>query len=352
MEEDTNKEIKKLFAAAQKIEMPEIPKRHIKMSILQSVPKTSMLSPFTKYMRLAAVPVMIALLFVGGGVSYAAESTIPGDTLYTVKTKVNEKVAGFFAFSETSKTDWEGKLALRRLGEVERIADRRGMSVEEVLETHFARQAERFADRLEMIKESGNDTDVERLESKFAKAITKHERILDRIENGSLAPTTTRRAFDRLAFVDIDRSRNIEVAAAPVAVVSVARMNREMAAPHALIQEKHFDISIDLEKIYSATDIIKTTVRVKNITGSEQHFMFNNGCKEIGVQINNKNTSDTQEVMFCTEALVKESIESYGSYEQKLQIDLRGYSLIEGQNKLNIRVGDLPIQLFNLFIQN
>jgi len=68
---------------------------------------------FRKTMPIA---LLIALL-MSGGVSYAAENTVPGDTLYPVKIHVNESVRSTLAVGESAKAKVEVDLAARRLNE-------------------------------------------------------------------------------------------------------------------------------------------------------------------------------------------------------------------------------------------
>jgi hypothetical protein len=65
---------------------------------------------------------IIALFFVGGGISRVAEDSIPGDILYGFKTGVNEEIKGFLATSPESSAALEVDLAERRLSELERMA--------------------------------------------------------------------------------------------------------------------------------------------------------------------------------------------------------------------------------------
>lgn len=70
--------------------------------------------------RTMPIALLIALL-MSGGVSYAAEGTAPGDTLYPIKVHVNENVRGAIALSDTAKAKLEVDLAARRLQEAEKL---------------------------------------------------------------------------------------------------------------------------------------------------------------------------------------------------------------------------------------
>lgn len=64
------------------------------------------------------MPIILAIaLFAAGGVSYAAENSLPGDVLWPVKVNVNEEVRLAFALSPEGKAEWEALRAERRLEE-------------------------------------------------------------------------------------------------------------------------------------------------------------------------------------------------------------------------------------------
>ena len=64
----------------------------------------------------------VLVLCIGIGTSYAAENTLPGDLLYSVKTGINERLQGSFAVSAASKARWTTEIANRRLTEAEELA--------------------------------------------------------------------------------------------------------------------------------------------------------------------------------------------------------------------------------------
>ncbi len=67
---------------------------------------------------------LIIALVMGGSVSFAAENTIPGDTLYPVKVYVNENARGAVAFTDKAKAELAVELANRRLEEAGKLAVR------------------------------------------------------------------------------------------------------------------------------------------------------------------------------------------------------------------------------------
>ena len=73
--------------------------------------------PVLRYASLAAV----MILFLGGGISYAAGKSLPGDLLYTVKVNVNEKLYALALVSGEAKAEYDVSLAQKRLEETEKI---------------------------------------------------------------------------------------------------------------------------------------------------------------------------------------------------------------------------------------
>jgi len=64
----------------------------------------------------------LAVLFLGAGTSYAAESSLPGDALYTVKININEKIAEALAPDPSARAAVLAVHTLRRLQEAETLA--------------------------------------------------------------------------------------------------------------------------------------------------------------------------------------------------------------------------------------
>ena len=77
------------------------------------------------FLRKRTMPIILilALMFGGGGVSYAAEGAVPGDVLYPIKVSVNEEARDLVTFSPEAKADWESRLVERRLEEAEKLVE-------------------------------------------------------------------------------------------------------------------------------------------------------------------------------------------------------------------------------------
>ncbi|PIT91497.1 hypothetical protein COU17_00075 [Candidatus Kaiserbacteria bacterium CG10_big_fil_rev_8_21_14_0_10_49_17] len=102
-----------------------------------------------------APALLIALLVFlgGGGVSLAAERSVPGDLLYPVKVSINEEVKAAVALSPEARAQWATRRAERRLEEAQILASRGELSKEKV-ETLTVRFSEHSAIATESIDAS------------------------------------------------------------------------------------------------------------------------------------------------------------------------------------------------------
>ena len=76
------------------------------------------------------MPIILLLLMLGGGTSFAANSALPGDVLYPVKVHVNENVKSAFTFGASANGRVEAEHASERLSETEKLAIEGEISVE------------------------------------------------------------------------------------------------------------------------------------------------------------------------------------------------------------------------------
>lgn len=128
-----------------------------------------------KYMPIA---IIIALL-LSGGVSYAAEGSMPGDVLYPVKVHVNENVGGAFALSPEAKAVFEAKLAERRITEATNLSAEHKLTLEQKkkLESDFAEHADLALAHTKDLEDKDSAVAID-LSSKFESNLFAHEAIL------------------------------------------------------------------------------------------------------------------------------------------------------------------------------
>lgn len=124
-----------------------------------------------KYMPIVAVALILAIL--GGGTSFAAEGSLPGDLLYPVKVKVNEQVAAALRVSDDSKARFQAELAEKRLKEANALAaqGRLDSEVEVELERAFESSAGKVEIHLRSLESSGSTTTAAEIGAKFSEIL-------------------------------------------------------------------------------------------------------------------------------------------------------------------------------------
>lgn len=139
-------------------------------------------APFLAWgITVRTVPVaVLTALIIGGGVSYAAEGALPGDTLYPVKLNLNEKVMGKFAFSQKARVNVETRLAERRLEEAEELAanGRLNENLQAHIEKSFEAHASNVAKELVAITDKSDIETAAEVSSQFVSTLQTHGHIL------------------------------------------------------------------------------------------------------------------------------------------------------------------------------
>lgn len=123
------------LASAQKVSLGAGEKAHIRAAIMESIRGSSpSYSPFYRFLRICSGSMAAVMIFVlcGAGVSYAAESALPGDALYTVKVNFTEAVRLRLANSVEAKARVQARLVGRRLEEAEKLAEKSRLTAERV----------------------------------------------------------------------------------------------------------------------------------------------------------------------------------------------------------------------------
>ena len=154
---DYDKQLHKLFSHASRVKMTKEDKLALKNVILSRTGIIPIKTPYFIHMismvsQSRYATTFVALFFVlSGSMGYASNYSLPGDTLYPVKTEMTEKVESFLVLGEKSKAKNEVKLAERRLEEATTLA-RSGKLKEEVqvelqknIEEHVAKASVHIA---------------------------------------------------------------------------------------------------------------------------------------------------------------------------------------------------------------
>lgn len=141
----------------QKVRMTEAESISIRRNLIafmeQISPSTKKMiaSPFMQLLNPVFVTAFsfLFIIFGGSALAYHASDSLPGDTLYNFKVKVNEEVAGVLIQSPKAKILWEQNRIAKRLEEVKKLADTDSLTpqkvaiVEKNIDTHIAKIEEK-----------------------------------------------------------------------------------------------------------------------------------------------------------------------------------------------------------------
>jgi len=166
---------------------------------------------FASIFRLAKpVPMALVLvMFVSVGTSFAAESSLPGDALYPIKVQVNENVRSFVAFSEESKAEWDSRVAVRRLQEVEKIVQLKRSDTAQIaqVEVRLAVVSDRLQQRLARLEESNKTEFAASISAQYESSMRVHSAVLQ-----ELSKKEKPNIQEKLARVTQKLDRNTELA--------------------------------------------------------------------------------------------------------------------------------------------
>ncbi len=179
--------------------------------------------------------ILIVALLLGGGTSFAAQSSLPGDTLYPIKVSVNESVRSFVSFSAEGKASVQAGHALNRLEEAEELAASGSLSADAraQIKENFKLHADRVRERIAAFEADGNFAAAANVSSEFEASLRAHQAILARLE----AEHTDLRADieDVLGVVRVEISANAQTRTrAEAKVTASAGAETESAARGAL----------------------------------------------------------------------------------------------------------------------
>lgn len=125
------------------------------------------------------VGLLIAALLGGGGVAYASQGSLPGDTLYPVKL-MTEDVQTTVAWNPEKKVELESRFANRRLEEIQKLQERLKKKNGEINPEIIERAMERAEKRLEKAEERIAQMEEGKLKDKAMEATSRLEEALEK----------------------------------------------------------------------------------------------------------------------------------------------------------------------------
>ncbi|PJE76161.1 hypothetical protein COV04_01360 [Candidatus Uhrbacteria bacterium CG10_big_fil_rev_8_21_14_0_10_48_11] len=130
---------------------------------------------FTLALRPMAIALALLLLF-GGGTSYAAEQSLPGDILYPVKVSVNEPFRGLFAVGNEAEANWQAQIVERRLNEAVTLASENKLSQAAIksLAVNIQEHTKQANEKAVQLEDSGNSTAATNIRSDLEASLNAH----------------------------------------------------------------------------------------------------------------------------------------------------------------------------------
>lgn len=123
------------------------------------------------------------LLMATGGVSLAAEDSLPGQLLYPVKISVNEAVRGFTALTPEAKARFALEITDRRLKEVALLSSKGMLNAETsaVIQGQLVKQAGQIKNQVASLVSTKNIRAAQEISVNFESSLRAHELILEKI---------------------------------------------------------------------------------------------------------------------------------------------------------------------------
>ncbi|MES3005487.1 MAG: DUF5667 domain-containing protein [Patescibacteria group bacterium] len=136
--------------------------------------------------------VIVALLFVTGGASLAAEGSLPGDSLYSVKINVNEEVRGLTAVTPESKARVAVEATERRLQEAATLSARGQLNdqTKSIVQSEFKKHATQVQSRVASLVSENNLTAAQEVAVNYESSLRAHEIILEKISSDQVDDST------------------------------------------------------------------------------------------------------------------------------------------------------------------
>lgn len=195
---------KKFFSDAKKLNLPSADKERVRerlVAFMASMPVVPMVSDgadlahiqersnlsfaelFTWKKLMPALIILTLAIFAGGGASFAAEQSLPGDLLYPIKIEINEKVKAAFAANPKAKTELEISFVNSRLDEAEKLASRGALKADVAARLGASARvhAEKAGAEVKKIESSGDSRAALELSSNLETPLKVHARILEKM---------------------------------------------------------------------------------------------------------------------------------------------------------------------------
>jgi hypothetical protein len=180
---DLERQLKNLSSISLSERDKDISREALKAFIATHPASRPIASPFMFAMRYSMAFVLL-LVIAGGGVSYAAEGSIPGNLLYSVKIKVNEPARVAFTRDPQARANLEVELVERRLTDFAKASVLNEVDQETtdlVVESLNDRLANAHEDILALQTSGEGETDAHEASVDLYVTLSAHTEVLERL---------------------------------------------------------------------------------------------------------------------------------------------------------------------------
>ncbi len=133
--------------------------------------------------------VIVAVLFISGGLLAKAETALPGDALYSLKLNINEEVRDIAALTPEAKARLAIDVTERRLQEAASLSaqGRFDQTSQTLIKKELAKNVTQFKNRVASLVSRNDLASAQQLAVDFESSLKAHELILEKIssDNGS-----------------------------------------------------------------------------------------------------------------------------------------------------------------------
>ena len=204
-----------------------------------------------KLSRMTAL-ILIALI-IGGGTSYAAEGSLPGDMLYLVKVEVNENVKSAFAFSNEAEANLQARLTEERLEEAEKLALRGALTADAAagISSRLSAHVKNAETLSEQAEADGNLKSSATVRASLEGTLRAYADVLTQLNtsipgnNGTSLITTIRTHADMAARAQATATLDISVDAAPSIALTIATANSKIAEASTKLEDSKNDLTLE-----------------------------------------------------------------------------------------------------------
>ncbi len=134
------------------------------------------------FAKAGALLLIIAVVAGGSGVSYAAQSSLPGDTLYGIKVNVNEAIEEGLARTPTARVAVQSKKVERRLEEAQTLAKANKLSTvnQKIVIDQIEEHIKDLEKEIDILRKDGEVEVVLETTAKLTPVLEAHKEILEK----------------------------------------------------------------------------------------------------------------------------------------------------------------------------